>query len=777
MRTTMAERTRLATQAVLFLAALGAVGGCGDDGPSCANGVAPDGSCLPEVDACVADAAGCQGGQSDARGPGGIVVDATGDASGDDVPDTGAPGDDTPHDDASPDIPPLDDVEPECQPICALELGCGPDGCGGSCGECTEDAICIEGLCSVALECAPSCNDKACGDDGCGGTCGECLDPEAPLCSNGACVPPCVPSCLGKVCGADGCGGSCGACGTGQSCDEALGLCVSGLWSCGAASFGADGICDCGCGAPDPDCADPSAAVDGCELGQKCVAGECVSLAPSGWTCSVFAFGSGNGCDCGCGAPDPDCAVPGAFVFGCALGEVCNAAGTCGACVGSCAGKACGEDGCGGICGVCDDGLACVDGACVDGCLPTPAACAHAECGEDGCGGDCGTCDALESCIAGQCVPKPGSSCFGFCKGDAPAGCSCDASCIQDGDCCPDVKEACLCTPSCAGRLCGPDGCGGICGTCDAASATPYCDGAGTCQAACTPQCAGKACGPDGCGGECGTCGGGAACNTTAGVCVPAEWTCFPFRYADGSACDCGCGVPDPDCTKFALIFGCPDGVACDTTTGLCKAAFCGSDADCAAPKWCVGHWPAGGASRLGICRVPSPAALGVGMPCFSDSGCASGICAAGTCRAPCQDDTRCDSGQRCVGFPVVSPLTQQPYGVVFGCDGAANITSQLCAKQSDCVGGSCLVTIAPKTLAPLLRCASAPEPGSEGQKCDGPGGCAVGLVCAGGVCGRPCPGGVSDCSPGATCAARVLHGGALAGAQDDVLVDACGVP
>ncbi|MCC6621559.1 MAG: DUF4215 domain-containing protein [Deltaproteobacteria bacterium] len=29
---------------------------------------------------------------------------------------------------------------------------------------------------------------------------------------------------------------------------------------------------------------------------------------------------------------------------------------------------------------------------------------------------------------------------------------------------------------------------------------------------------------------------------------APTEWTCFPGLYGDGYACDCGCGIDDPDC-------------------------------------------------------------------------------------------------------------------------------------------------------------------------------------------------------------------------------------
>ena len=52
---------------------------------------------------------------------------------------------------------------------------CGPDGFGGSCGECEEGLACHDGLC-VPQGCQPNCDGKACGDDGCGGTCGICDD-------------------------------------------------------------------------------------------------------------------------------------------------------------------------------------------------------------------------------------------------------------------------------------------------------------------------------------------------------------------------------------------------------------------------------------------------------------------------------------------------------------------------------------------------------------------------------------------------------------------------
>ncbi|MCX7959149.1 MAG: hypothetical protein N3B13_08890, partial [Deltaproteobacteria bacterium] len=92
--------------------------------------------------------------------------------------------------------------------------------------------------------CTPSCSNKECGDDGCGGSCGGCSNTPADYClnsttlrdysglsscsnfrcdykytdrtcsngcANGKCLN-CTPDCSGKECGDDGCGGTCGAC-------------------------------------------------------------------------------------------------------------------------------------------------------------------------------------------------------------------------------------------------------------------------------------------------------------------------------------------------------------------------------------------------------------------------------------------------------------------------------------------------------------------------------------------------------------------------------------
>jgi hypothetical protein len=162
-------------------------------------------------------------------------IDATGDIVPPDIsPDTTDTPDDDTEDtpfDASPDTPFEDICEPEC-----TDALCGPDGCGGSCGDCPESNECVDGECLVtcgdALEicddpgstrCADTANIlETCedGGDGCllwtPSTC-----PANTVCDEGACITPCEPSCPeAAVCGDDGCGGNCGLCPDATVCVE-----------------------------------------------------------------------------------------------------------------------------------------------------------------------------------------------------------------------------------------------------------------------------------------------------------------------------------------------------------------------------------------------------------------------------------------------------------------------------------------------------------------------------------------------------------------------------
>ena len=83
------------------------------------------------------------------------------------------------------------DAEVACIPSCN-GMECGPDGCGGVCGTCTQPDVCVLGQC-----CHPDCGGKVCGPDGCGGSCGTCAGPQD-ACIEGKCV--CQPACQGKQC-------------------------------------------------------------------------------------------------------------------------------------------------------------------------------------------------------------------------------------------------------------------------------------------------------------------------------------------------------------------------------------------------------------------------------------------------------------------------------------------------------------------------------------------------------------------------------------------------
>ena len=236
-----------------------------------------------------------------------------------------------------------------------LDKECGDDGCGGSCGECPDDApLCQAGKCLAG--CAPACEDKECGGDGCGGSCGTCG--RLTTCNDGQCVDECVPDCQGKACGEEGCGVSCGECDDGLACTDQL--CDQGI--CGYAIQTVfcviAGVCV------------PSSAEDPENACAKCLP----ATTQKDWTLVE------DGAACGAGKV-------------CYQGVCCDAEGNC-------EGKECGDDGCGGTCGECAEAQEdCVDGLCI--CQPH---CVGKECGDDGCGGTCGECAEDEECDGGTCV-------------------------------------------------------------------------------------------------------------------------------------------------------------------------------------------------------------------------------------------------------------------------------------------------------------------------------------------------------------------------------------
>ena len=247
----------------------------------------------------------------------------------------------------------------ECTPSCGGKQ-CGDDGCGGSCGNCPANETCQAGQCVSQAGCGDityegccdgpvltwceneelttiDCTDNPnCGwqaeagfyDCGTGGA----ADPSGanPKDCNGGCTS----NCAGSNCGDDGCGGSCGECGNNEQCD--------------------DGVCTPVC---QPACAGKECGPDGCggSCG-NCEGGECVE-----GLCELEP-------ECGNGTVEE--------------GEVCEVDTDC------------------------DDYFVCAICTCVpDICEP---ACAGKECGDDGCGGNCGPCPAAAPiCEANVCVPPP----------------------------------------------------------------------------------------------------------------------------------------------------------------------------------------------------------------------------------------------------------------------------------------------------------------------------------------------------------------------------------
>jgi hypothetical protein len=86
---------------------------------------------------------------------------------------------------------------------------------------------------SPDLHCLPRCQNRECGPDGCGGSCGECPGNDTCDTSTGQCV--CQPKCGGKECGPNGCGGSCGECPDSHTCALDTGQCIP--VGCGVISF------------------------------------------------------------------------------------------------------------------------------------------------------------------------------------------------------------------------------------------------------------------------------------------------------------------------------------------------------------------------------------------------------------------------------------------------------------------------------------------------------------------------------------------------------------
>ena len=365
-------------------------------------------------------------------GPDGAVADVsdTGSGPGDTVDGSSGPDDAT---DAGPEDAGADvtDAAPGPDAGDAGAIDAGPEDTGSSCAA-DPTCTCVIDECAAGLglptetACGALGQNEAClgklfalyQTGGCGAACGgisksmwgaicddaDCagiktlLQQAGPLttqCEDCACTP----DCAGKTCGDDGCGGSCGACEAGKTCDA--GACVATTMEPTTCSevHGVIGCCTNG---------DVYWFENG---GLQGGAGSCTDTT-CGWDAANGFYA------CNFEGADPS----GTYPIAC-FGEN-PSPDTCPVC--SCAGKVCGDD---------------------------------------GCGGSCGTCGADQKCsAAGQCVEKGALVCV------APDGCT-DAdpctcvSCTTDSQC--TLDDDCICPDCAADSFCSdPNNCNGD-GQCD----------------------------------------------------------------------------------------------------------------------------------------------------------------------------------------------------------------------------------------------------------------------------------------------------------------------
>jgi len=274
--------------------------------------------------------------------------------------------------------------------------------------------------------------------------------------------------------------------------------------------------------------------------------------------------------------------------------QVCLARPDCGA-------RVCGDDGCGGLCGLCAGQTHCVDGGCV------PCTCDGLECGDDGCGTDCGSCDDGNACTTDTCEA-------GTCRHvDATSGTACDdGDPCSSGDAC-DGAGACKGAPyACEEEPCRSSSCDGKGGclrdplpdttACDddaPCTSNDHCDGTGTCGGT-AYTCADEPC-------RTATCDGTGACAFVA--------------VAAGTACDDGDPCTSGDrCDGQGACLGTPacvpdDGPGADLPAGdVPPGDVGGTDAGPDAGKKGGGGGCAAGGGPTGVAgAVMLLALLGIG--------------------------------------------------------------------------------------------------------------------------------------------------------------------
>jgi hypothetical protein len=366
-------------------------------------------------------------------------------------------------------------------------------------------------------------------------------------------------------------------------------------WTCTPATYADGHQCECGCGIPDPDCADGTlASCDDCLAQGSCASGLCPSsiLAddnahcgiPARWICPASSWGDGV-CDCGCGVLDPDC--PDASAASCqncdqsscspfactTIQPADNAHCTVPPFTWQCSPRLYGDGarcdcGCGAVdpdcasqgleaCDRCDDPGACSVKACPG--IVDPASNAHCQVPPTPPGWTCGpgTYGDGNACDCGCGIPDVD------CRTSDPSICVRCLECGGDGKCAGTIEPAdtTQCAPPPAGWTCSAAAYRNISCDCGCGIPDPMCQGIHVlyvCENFPVEGCSGgKKAHVD------------PSDNSRCIVTIPAGWTCDRSFYDDG-LCDCGCGALDLDCAAN-------DVSACDSCNGAgsCSAGAC----------------------------------------------------------------------------------------------------------------------------------------------------------------------------------------------------------
>ena len=462
---------------------------------------------------------------------------------------------------------------------CTANDSCLYGRCRGTEMTCNAGLKCVpaSGICET---CTPDCSNKTCGDNGCGGSCGSC--------SNGD-------HCMNNTCVADA-----GLCPSGQNCITFSPDGEAGLYACAVNEGGTISL------PPDTQACDNNNRCSqnlGCWALQdestacllKC--GAC----PSGQTCTEFTSGA-RGCLVGSDAPanaQRNCrSTPcrgNSTCYCTKTSGTCTDADTicitnCSAefCVPKCDGKQCGDDGCGGSCGNCaDDDNPCTDESCnAEGRCEHPPLPDNTDCDDDK------PCTQTDTCQAGKCIGgervvcQPWDQCHeaGTCD-DSTGACTNPAK--ANGSGCDD-NDPCTSGENCQAGRCGggtlkvcsnPDAChvgvcnhtSGLCGSADAPNNTPCNDGkpctkTDTCQAG---ECVGS---------DAVVCTPSDQCHDQ-GVCSNSTGTCTNPAKANGTPCNAdssGCTVGDQCQAGICQAGAAPS--QCQNSSNPCISLGCKSE-------------------------------------------------------------------------------------------------------------------------------------------------------------------------------------------------------